>query len=761
LTLATTILAQPAGPRLAYVYPAGGQAGTTFTVKVGGQGLAGATNVLISGTGAQAAVTAYNRPMPPGEFNNLRDELRALQDKRAAALKAGRRRGGQGGASSTNTWTDADEKRLAEIRDRILKDPPNRQISPALAEVVTLQVTLAPEAPAGDRELRIGTANGLSNPLRFCVGQLAEFSKPPAQSPNPDLDRFLARLGRPPMRPANQVEFRVTLPTVVNGQILPGAADRFRFHARQGQPLVISVRARDLIPYLADAVPGWFQATLALFDAAGKEVAYADDFRFHPDPVLHVEVPHDGEYVLEIKDAIYRGREDFVYRLSMGERPFITAHFPLGGPAGKETLVELQGWNLPTNRVTIPASHAAPGLQWVSVGQGERLSNRVPFAVDSLPEALEQEPNNTPPNAQPVALPVIVNGRIERPGDCDVFRFAGRAGDALVAEVTARRLDSPLDSVLRLTDARGAPLAFNDDHEDKASGLNTHHADSYLRVTLPADGAYYVHLGDAQRQGGAEFAYRLRLGPPQPDFALRVVPASVFARGGATVPLTVFALRIDGFSNAITLALKDAPEGFTLSGARVPAGQDQVRLTLTAPLVPLAEPCSLNLEGRAVIQGRAMVRPAVPAEDMMQAFAYRHLVPAQELQVAVSGRGPGRGAMRIFSPLPVKIPAGGTARLVVGLPPNPRQGRLQLELSEPPEGLSLKSVAPAGLGTEIVLQSDAAKMKPGLAGNLIVSAFAAPANPNAKAPNTKARANPRRIQVATLPAIPFEIVRSR
>jgi hypothetical protein len=75
--------------------------------------------------------------------------------------------------------------------------------------------------------------------------------------------------------------------------------------------------------------------------------------------------------------------------------------------------------------------------------------------------------------------------------------------------------------------------------------------------------------------------------------------------------------------------------------------------------------------------------------------------------------------------------------------------------------LSLKSVAPAGLGTEIVLQSDAAKMKPGLAGNLIVSAFAAPANPNAKAPNAKARANPRRVQVATLPAIPFEIVRLR
>ena len=79
--------------------------------------------------------------------------------------------------------------------------------------------------------------------------------------------------------------------------------------------------------------------------------------------------------------------------------------------------------------------------------------NRLPFALDSLPECLEQEPNDSPEHAQPVTLPVIVNGRIDRPGDRDVFRFEGRAGQEIVAEVYARRLDSPLDSVLKLTDS--------------------------------------------------------------------------------------------------------------------------------------------------------------------------------------------------------------------------------------------------------------------------------------------------------------------
>ena len=718
---------------------------------LGGQNLAGATNVFVTGGGVQATVVEYNRPMSQKEFNEYRDELKALQDKRTAAFKTGRRREA---ATGTNAWTAADDKRLTFIREKMIKNPPNRQASPAIAETVALKVTLASDAAPGDRELRLATATGLSNPLRFCVGQWPEFSKAPIKAANPDLDRFLGRMGRPSATPTNQFELRITIPAVVNGQIAPGGVDRFRFHAHQGQQLVVAASARELIPYLADAVPGWFQATLALYDAKGAEIAYTDDFRFHPDPVLHFEIPRDGDYVMEIKDAIYRGREDFVYRVALGEMPFVTGIFPLGGPAGAATTVELKGWNLPTNHVTIAAEDAQPGRRFVSVKKEEKVSNRVPFAVDTLPEALDQEPNNLPASAQRVKFPVTVNGRINAPGDWDVFRFEGRAGDEIVAEVFARRLDSPLDSVLKLTDAAGKQLALNDDHEDKSSGLNTHHADSYLRATLPADSTYYLHLGDTQRQGGGEFTYRLRLGTPQPDFELRVAPASLTVRGGATVPVTVFALRKDGFTNAISLALKGAPAGFTLDGARIPAGQDQVRVTLTAPPEPTRTPHRVRLEGRAKIAGQEVVRQAVPAEDMMQAFAYRHLVPAQEFQVAVSGKFMGRGAVRIIGSTPVRIPAGGTVRLQVGLPASTKVGKIDLELSEPPEGITLKSFAPAGWGTELVFQCDAAKVKPGLAGNLIVSAFAAPKE-GAKA---KTQANQRRLAVATLPAIPFQVV---
>jgi hypothetical protein len=711
---------------------------------VGGQFLAGVTNVYVSGGGVEGVVVEYSRPMTPKELN----ELRELREKRRASRPAGR---AGPPAASTNLWTSADEKRFGELSAQFEKNPPNRQGNPAIAETAMLRVTMSTNAAPGEREIRLGTPTGLSNPLRFHVGQLPEVTAPPAKA-RPEARRpEAAGAGQRSPAPPSKAEMRVTLPTVVNGQIMPGEVDHYRFAARQGQRLVLAVSARALIPYLPDAVPGWFQATLTLYDAKGNELQYADDYRFNPDPVLFYEIPKDGDYVVEIKDSIYRGREDFVYRLTLGELPFVTSMFPLGTQVGTLTVVELKGWNLPETRLQ-PNTESA-GVLELSVGKGDRASNPVPFAVDTLPEAREYEPNSSSRQAQEITPPIILNGRIDQPGDVDAFRFSGRAGEEIVAEVYARRLNSPLDSALKLTDVSGRQLAFNDDHEDRGAGLSTHHADSRLNAVLPTNGVYFLQLGDTQGKGGPEYAYRLRVSPPQPGFELRLVPATVNIRAGGTVPITVYALRKDGFTNDIALALTDAPPGFLLSGARVPPGQDQIRVTLTAPATERAEPFSLRVEGRATIRGREVVHPAVPAEDMIQAFAYRHLVPAKEWLVALNGRSPQRVPPRILSATPVRIPLGGEARVRVGAPARAFTDRLQLELSEPPEGVTLKGVEASGNGAELVFECDASKAKAGLAGNLIISLTPGGGNMPARP-----QANQRRPPVATLPAIPFEIV---
>ena len=770
LALAPLVASAQQYPRIGYVFPAGGRQGTTVLVTVGGQFLGswkGEYNIDVlaahfSGDGITAEVVKDPKPMREKEANELRQRAQEL-------LK--------------NKPDSEARKEIAQITRTVTRYQSAqivKQTYPAIGDTVTVRVTLAADAAPGPREIRVETPRGISNPLGFFVGRLPEFQKP---EPEIVVD---ARDPSEPSYPPTPT-MNITLPTVVNGQIIPrnpemlwqpsdrftpGTADRYRFEARKGQQLVIAASARELIPYLADAVPGWFQATLALYDAKGREVAYDDDYRFHPDPVLLFNVPEDGQYVVEIKDAIYRGRPDFVYRITLGELPYITGVFPLGGPAGAATHVKLSGWNLPTDTLTIDAQDMTPGLRPLSVRNGEMISNTMPFSVDTLPECLEREPNDSTQAAQAVTLPGIVNGRIDRADDWDVFRFEGRAGQEMIAEVRARRLESPLDSVLELFDAAGGRLAFNDDHQDKFDHLRTHHADSLIRFTLPADGIYYVRLGDAQCHGGPEYAYRLRLSEPRPDFELRVAPSCIHGITWRLNPFAVYVLRKDGFNGEIALRFKDDPFGLALSGGVVPEGQDQIRLTLAVAPLLSADSIPLCLEGRALVDGNEVVRQAVPAEVMTQAFFYKHVVPANDLTLVpgdrarfreeaaraakqgrpLSARRSFQPPLEILSEQPVRIPVGGTVEVQVRLGWS-RNGKIQVDLSDPPEGITVDSASWTERGVALVLRGDA-KAKPQLKRNLMANAFL-------QTTVTEEDGKMREVRnfIGPLPALPFEVVK--
>jgi hypothetical protein len=705
--------AQVSSPHVGYVYPAGGKQGTTFEVKIGGEYLDGATSLRISGEGVQAKVLGQTRPLTQKEIGALRKKLQELQKKEQK--------------------TAEDRKEIAQIQRKLA--PPPVQPTPALAEIVTLEVSIDEKAAAGPRQLRLLGNTGMSNPIVFVVGELPEVSQKKALI-DPEAPR--------PRTP----DINVTLPAVLNSQIMAGTVDRYCFSARKGQQLVFITHARSLIPYLADAVPGWFQAALTLYDKDGNEVAYSDHFHYQPDPLLAYKVPKDSEYVLEVRDALYRGREDFVYRIEAGELPFVTSVYPLGGPAKTHTTVALEGWNLPTSTLTLEPAAMKPGVLPLSVRNNGHTSNSVPFAVDSLAECLGNASNHTPEAAQPITLPTIVNGRITKAGLWDVYRFEGSQGQAIVAEVRARHLDSPLDSVLKLTNADGKVIAYNDDWEDKGQGLHTHYADSLIRTTLPAKATYYLHVGDAQGQGSSAHAYRLRVSAPHPDFELRVTPCSINARPGSTLAITVYALRKDGFAGEINLGFTYNPADFALEGAKIPAKQDVVRVTLQVPTTARAKPVNLILEGRAVIDGHKVVRNATPAEEMMQAFIYHHLVPAKDLMVTVSGQARPRFPARVLHDGLIKIRAGGTAQIAIAIPRAAAENKIELVLNDPPDGITLKKVVMNPDGAVLLIHADGEKVMPGLRANLILEAF-----PEAQK-GARARA-----PLGTLPAIPFEVLK--
>ena len=365
-------------------------------------------------------------------------------------------------------------------------------------------------------------------------------------------------------------------------------------------------------------------------------MAYSDGYRFDPDPVLFYKIPADGLYRIRVHDSIYRGRDDFVYRISVGELPFLTGISPLGATAGEKIEITFQGGNLGTEFKQKLEAPQQAGITLVYASVGGLRSNSIPFHVQTLPQEIEREPNAGLNSAQELKPPVIANGRIEKPGDADFYRVKSRGNHEMIFEIFARRLGSPVDASLMVFDNDGNQIAFNDDHEDLVSGLTTHHADSRISVKLPADGQAFVRVTDTQGQSGITNAYQLKVHLAEPSFSLRVTPSSLNAKPGGSAKLTVHALRSGGFTGPIILRLKNAPAGFEIKNAVVPADKDVADIAITVPSACETEkPVSLMLEGIAEDGSKTITAEAVPAEDMMQAFIYRHLVPVDSLLIDV------------------------------------------------------------------------------------------------------------------------------
>lgn len=740
------------GQRMAhigYAYPAGGQVGTSFDIVVGGQYLDGITDVIIAplnpsksqGQVPRATFVKLTKPLTQKQVNDLTDKLKQIQEKVRMELR--QRRGRADMATYRELFVKfaaeqgiSEETLKALDEYRKLRNDPKRQPNPQIAERATIHVSVPNDVPPGMYLLRLKTVNGLSDPVRFHITPWKEATE---VEPN-DKNQATIVSGE--------------LPLVLNGQILPGDVDRFQIQAKKGQHLVVAVLARELVPYLADAVPGWFQATLRILDKSGRELAYVDDYWFHPDPVLTFDVPADGEYVIEIKDAIYRGREDFVYRVVVGEIPYVTSVFPPGARMGETATLELQGWNLPQTRLTLGPFRGEPGIRTLELPVWAQWAHPILFAVSDWPEVREKEPNDTIEQAEKVLIGTVINGRIDRPDDRDVFRIDGKKGQRIVAEVMGRRLFSPVDSLLRILDERGTLIAVNDDYQDPSAGLLTHHADSFIAATLPHDGAYFVELTDMQHQGGPAFVYRLRISVPRPDFELRVVPSVVNASPGSIVPLHVYAVRRDGFEGGISLELGDSLPGCRLSGAWIPPGEHHVVVTLTLSRLLNPGLIDFQLRGKAVIEGRELVRTAAPAEDMMQAFYYHHLVPAERLAINVVGRSRYPFPWTFAPENAVRIPAGGQAEF--RLPPGSSlfpEGTT-LEIMGGPEGISLEKVSRDAGGVTLIFRAEKDKVKPGLKGNLLLAMYNEPPR-RGIAP---VRLQNQRFFAGWLPALPFEVV---
>lgn len=157
------------------------------------------------------------------------------------------------------------------------------------------------------------------------------------------------------------------------------------------------------------------------------------------------------------------------------------------------------------------------------------------FVVGRGAEITEREPNDLPGEAQEIAaLPVTVNGVLEKAGDVDGFGVRLEAGRAVVATLDAHGGPAaPIDAVLEIVDDRGGYIARNLD----ARGL-----DPRIVFLPPRTGRYVVRVWAFPAEpnstiglsGGADHVYRLEISNRSQLAA--ALPAAV-SRGTAAVSL--------------------------------------------------------------------------------------------------------------------------------------------------------------------------------------------------------------------------------
>jgi hypothetical protein len=577
-------------------------------------------------------------------------------------------------------------------------------------------VTVAKDAKPGIRQFRVCTAYKVSEPLRFEVSAMPEASEALTN------------------RAVASETTLSALPVCLNGRVFGAGADRYRFHGTKGMTVVAFTEAR-VLPR------GLFRPVLSFTDAEGKPCEGVSVYDAATAPVAVFEVPRDGAYALNVASASGKGWNASVYRIKLGELPLITWFSPRGAKSGASLNVQLSGANLEQKRVRLFTGGKNSELCLETLVGDAFVLPGLRFDLSDEPDAEETEPNDTAETAQPLELPCVVNGDLAAQGGRDFYRFSGKKGDAFAVDVRAAALGSPLKARVTVRDGRGAAVAGGSFDANATVRAAVCGRDPSVVCTLPEDGAYGVEVSDVGGRSGPEFVYRLRVGPPQPDFELWMTPASLNIPADGSELVTLHLNRLHGFDGEVRVTLDYPPLSIACEGGLIPAGETFGKMTVSTDGVRYPRTVfGLSLTGVAQIGERVVRHPAVPIVFRPEPDGTYERCAFDELSAKV---GPGVRALRIDQlvkgPVDVRTPMPTAFRqpVPVGFKEPLRLTVLSATLAThlgglyvptvvwPPRGFTVAGVQPTNKQERagVLLKADASVMKPGQTGYFILGCY--------------------------------------
>lgn len=495
------------------------------------------------------------------------------------------------------------------------------------------KVTIAADVPPGLYEVRAAGYFGVTNARRFSVGERDEVFE---KEPNND-----AATAQEPAAGGT-----------INGACDPQGFDCYKVQAKKGQRYIAECQALRL--------DSRAQVVLTLVDPSGRELRRIAATRSR-DALLDFTADQDGTYLVKANDLLYRGGDEFFYRLTIGTGPWIDYVDPPVLKPGADNAVTVYGRNLPGGApaegveidgrpaeklaVTIkaPASGGLPTDTLLRPGDASadliswRLpgSNPVRLLLADDPISSETEPNDGSDQAQAIKTPAVVVGRFNPRGDRDWFLVDAAKGDKLWIEVVSQRLGLSVDPQvviqqvgeaakdLQEVDDLATPLPSMPNNVERR--YRAHSEDPALLFTAPAAGKYRILVRDqfGAAQGDPRLFYVLSIRAPRPDFRLVAIPVEMtpvdgklsqvtcIVRRGGSDRLRVIAYRREGFDGAIRLEAEGLPAGLSFRPAVIGAGVDT-----SADLILKAAPDAPAFAGAVKLVGRSgdLVRPVRSAE---------------------------------------------------------------------------------------------------------------------------------------------------
>ena len=464
--------------------------------------------------------------------------LRAASPQLSYILPPGIQRGHE----HVLTFTGA---RLADVEEVLLYQSgvTVKKIEAVDAQNVRVTVEVSPDCRLGEHLAQLRTRSGISEYRPFFVGVL-----PPVEEKEPN-----SSFDEP--QP-------VELNTCVAGVLQNEDADYFRIHATKGQRISVEVEGIRL-------GQAFFDPFLAILDKDRFELASVDDTVLaKQDCFLSVVIPEDGEYTVLLRETSYRGADNCRYRLHVGNFPRPTVAYPAGGKRGEKVKAQLLGDAAgPIEReIDVPTDPLAPPQLEVRDEHGVAPS-AVPFRAFAEGNVMEVEPNDAFESATSAELPLAWNGRIEKVGDVDFFKFTATKGQVWEIECYARRIGSPIDPVINIYKADKAHLAGNDDARSQ---------DAYFRWESPADGEYFLRVNDHLGQGGETYVYRIELTPVAPKLTLGIPRVDRYSQTRQTIVVprgnrygTVILGNRADFGGPLELKSDGLPVGVTLTAKQM------------------------------------------------------------------------------------------------------------------------------------------------------------------------------------------------